>query len=496
MEGQPGSNPQGRKNVIGLESSSDTGPVSPSDPGQIAARWVEILVYATVVLIIGGRFLTERIGILPRPLNAVDFVAVPILFLLSFGWLIIRARGGWKAGFVPLLLAIFLATWSISWLLNPEVHWLGAMLFAAALSLPIIWFLALTNLGLKERFRSGMIRLLFALLIINLVVGTVDAAQGLGTSSADFVFGTFGVNQNQFAFFLGWMIALLTAQWLYRGLSVGGKLLLVWSAAMFILAGFQTLWIVGVVAFVLAFFVLGGPAARLVTRGRLSRRLFTIGALFVVVPAAVLLAAPFRSFDMFAVSSAALRSFDELGKVELVRNLPSVFSSRPWALVVGVGPGTFNSRAFRSIAITPRFGGGATDVAGAIATPFYRSELSTQFIIPYFERGVFHISGSNTDGPFTSYVSIPVEVGVAGALALFGIYGIAIVSLVRSLHRTRDPEERILLAWALASIIMLLGISVVDNYLETTRYTLLVWLSVALSQNRRFSNSVGNKSDD
>jgi hypothetical protein len=37
-------------------------------------------------------------------------------------------------------------------------------------------------------------------------------------------------------------------------------------------------------------------------------------------------------------------------------------------------------------------------------------------------------------------------------------------------------------AWALMSLLLLLGISVIDNFLEVGRYTMQVWLIVALWQ--------------
>jgi hypothetical protein len=64
---------------------------------------------------------------------------------------------------------------------------------------------------------------------------------------------------------------------------------------------------------------------------------------------------------------------------------------------------------------------------------------------------------------------------------------------VRSLRHSREPQERMLAAWALMCLLMLLGISAVDNYLETTRYTLLVWLIVALWQVHRQARTVKPK---
>lgn len=107
--------------------------------------------------------------------------------------------------------------------------------------------------------------------------------------------------------------------------------------------------------------------------------------------------------------------------------------------------------------------------------------MSARFIVPHFEKGKFYLLGSNTDGPFTSYVSVLMETGIFGALPLFGIYGWMLLALVGELRRRgQSPRTRMFAAWALTSLLMILGIALVDNYLETTRYTLLAWLTVGI----------------
>jgi hypothetical protein len=93
---------------------------------------------------------------------------------------------------------------------------------------------------------------------------------------------------------------------------------------------------------------------------------------------------------------------------------------------------------------------------------------------------VFLLSGSNTDGPFTSYVSIPVEVGLLGAIPLFAIYAGIGWLVWRDVRSARNMDLRLMAMWALSCLLMLLGISAIDNYLETTRYTVLVWLVISL----------------
>jgi len=441
--------------------------------------WSEWLVYGFVLLFITIRFFTERIQILPRFLNAIDLALVPVLWGISLLWVMSKRAGRYKGKGTVILSSIFAVSWILSWAFNTdEVHWLGALLLIGGLSTPIMFYLTLINLGLPLRFCYRLLSLLDALLVVNLVIATFQAAIWISPDLNDFVFGTFGVNQNQLAFFLALMMGLGVARWIHKGLSFTQTLLVMWSGILFLLSGFQTLWVV----------VGGSVVVVLIISKRVTKRLFFLLLLGTIVTGVTLSSLKFERFSLLGKLNEVVVNFDELGKVQLLRNVGRIWQARPGSVIVGVGPGTFNSRAFRSIAIIPYTQSRltdarsiTTDVAGSVVTPFYVSTLSQQFIIPYFERGRIFLSGVNTDGPFTSYVSIPVEVGVPGALAFLGIYMMKVKALVTTLRRGPDSHLRVLATWAMISMMMLLGIALVDNYLETTRYTLLAWLPAAAS---------------
>jgi hypothetical protein len=67
-------------------------------------------------------------------------------------------------------------------------------------------------------------------------------------------------------------------------------------------------------------------------------------------------------------------------------------------------------------------------------------------------------------------------------------------------HKSR---ERTLTAWMLLNILLIFGLSLADNFMETTRYTLLTWLSVAVwriytqdrNMQRKLSPKAGQFSD-
>lgn len=441
------------------------------------SSWQEFLVIAIVIVLITGRFFTERVVILPRFINTIDLVAVPFLLPLCLLWVVSHQGGRFKGKSIVLLSVLFCIAWALAWLVNyNEVNWLGGLLLVVGLLTPVLFFLILINFGLDRRFCRRLLRVLNILFIINLVLATIDAASAIITNKGggDFVFGTFGMNQNQLAFFLAVMITFKLTRWHFQGLRLQDQFILGWAVLLFLLCGFQTLWVVLPVVMMCGFGLVGQLW---------SKRLLRVITVVVVLVAIIMpsLMNSGRFFSMTTKAEQFVANFNDLGKVELLRNVPLIWQLRPYSFFLGVGPGTFNSKAFRSIAIIPYQGGpNANDVAAAIVAPFYTSELSDRFIVSYFTRGIFMLSGGNTDAPFTSYVSVPIEIGVPGGVAFFGIYGLVVFALVRSIRRTSEVQVRILGTWALISLLMLLSIAAIDNYLETTRYTLLVWLSIAV----------------
>jgi hypothetical protein len=443
-------------------------------------RVLEWLIYLLVALLIGVRFFTEQVPVLPRFLNAVDLIVVPLLLPLCALWVMVRGRWRLRGASFFVLAWLLLLAWALSWAANAsEVHWLGALLFIVGLLTPVAFYLILVNIGLDQRFSRRMLRLLMVLLLANLLIGTVQAAQGVSGTSHDFVFGTFGYNQNQLAFFLIMMVSYLLARWRYGQASRVDLALMLWAGVLFLLCAFQTLWLVFAFSAMLVFGLVTELRGRLLA-GRLPHRLVLLVIGGILAPLIVLSTISFARFDVLRTLGEIPTYFDRLGKVQLLRSVPQVWELRPGSLLVGVGPGAFNSRAFRSIAIVPYGSAGPSDVASALVTPFYRSELSARFILPYFQRGIFFLSGANTDGPFTSYVSVPIEIGLPGAAALLGLYALIVRDLVRSIRTDVDVERRILATWALMGVFMLLGLALIDNYLETTRYTMMVWLAAAV----------------
>jgi hypothetical protein len=459
----------------------------PSTGGPLSIHPAEVLIYALIVGIVSIRVFTEMLPILPRVVNAFDYFAMPLLVMVCLASLAVQRKPVLESWRLIQLLILFLVAWGLSWVVNVNrVHWISGLLLATGLLSPVLFYIATTNLPLSRLFPSRILLILRLLLLCNLGVGSYQAIAGYGSDNPDIVYGTFGVNIDQFAFFLAVMMSYFVALWVYQqrvsGLSM---LMLGWTGTLFLVASFQTLWVIFPIALLIV-----------LIRGRtLSSKLIP----GIVVASLIMIAGwqfvPAARFDMVAKAQEAIDDFDELGKVELFRNVPSVWSYQPSSVVFGVGPGAFNSRAFRSIAKIPYPGYASgipvEDVSAAIMEPFYTTDVAERFIIPYFTRGVIRLSGVKTDAPFSNLVSIPVELGLPGAVVMFAIYGLVLRNLDRSLRKSADPRQKTMAAWGMACLLMLLGLAVVDNGLEVTRYTLLAWIPVVLwaievksSQNR------------
>lgn len=434
---------------------------------------LQVGVLTLVVLLIAVRFFTESLPILPRFLNAADVFMVPVLSLPVAVRMLLRPVGAIRGTWYFAGLSLLFFAWAASWILNlGDVHWLGAVLFIAGLSTPVVFYLGLINGGLQRVFVGRANRLLYWLLLLNVAIAGAQAA--MTTEQGDFVLGTFGGNQNQFAFFMAYMIAHELAYWRYVGIGLPRKLVLAAVSVLFVMAGFQTLWVMLSLAVFATLIVMGGISVRTMKM---------VAQAAVMVPLLSLALASFASFPVFETLESVATNFGRLAKVQIARELPRLWLERPLSFLVGVGPGTFSSRGFRSIAIVPGTDSAdSTNVAAALVEPFYRNELADRLVLSWYNGGENVASGSNTAGPWTSYLAVPVEIGVFGAAVVFLIYLTTLGRLVRRCRRSREGEEQALAAWAIMAMLMLLGIAVVDNYLETTRYTLLVWLAVGMHQ--------------
>lgn len=432
-------------------------------------RALSLVPCALLIGILSVRVWTEQLALLPRVFNAVDLASGFVLIGATALSLAIRGRYSMNGWPIALSCLAFATAVVISALANLRTHPLGIVLLLVGALTPLVWFVAVVNCTPHQpAVRLGR-TVLLAVAAVNGLVGSVQFVMLAGEDS-DFLTGTLGVNPNQAAFVLAIGVMYFIARWYTRGLTVGSVFAAAWLLAAMLLASFRTLWIILPLSLILCFAAQGWRQA--------ARGALVIAAMGGVAAGSFSIL-PIPEAQRFVDQLAAFEP-ESSGKAVLARSLVEIWSEDPTALVLGVGPGAFNSRAFRTIAELPHRGG-QDDVGSSVLGAFYSSDLADRYVIPFLLRGSVQLSGLNTDSPFTSYGSILAETGLLGFLALFGAYGWTWSRMAVLARSDRSPEVRHLALWALLSLTVLLGIAVVDNWLEVTRVTIPVWYIAALA---------------
>lgn len=430
----------------------------------------ESLVYLVLVSIVLIRLLTETLGILPRLFNGIDMVLIPAIIGLSV--ISCLMRGGQFASVgLEAWMALFLAVWFLSTLLNiDDILPAATSLYLVGHLLPVAFAVAVFNLQFSERFSRGVTAVLVGLTMFGVSVGLSQIGE-LADNPDALVF-SFGTNSNQTAFFLSLVLSLLLARWFCGVASLWQKLFVAGLLPLFFLAGFKAAWVSYPLVVVVTFLTAGFQQ-----RGRLIRALGSAGV-FLAAVALIVVFVPLPErhyFEGFAQFDPAT-----LGRFVLVTNLPEVLLARPWGLVVGVGPGTFSSRAFRIFGDLPNRGS-ATDVTFEAIPPTYMTRLAADYVVPLVTMTGWQLSSGTVEWPFSSYISLLAETGVIGFVAMVSIYVLTWSRLMRAAAQARTRESRALSLAASMVLLMLLSISVLDNYLEHTRLASLAWLMAALA---------------
>ncbi len=430
-------------------------------------RWT---IYALLLLILVIRLFTETWGVLPRMFNAVDFLLFPLLIIWAFVYRL-ASTGSIATMRLEWFLLIFGLTWIASSLLNlPQLLPAASLLYVAGYLTPILFALAIYNLNLGAPLVRGVERIFWGTALLGLGLG-LSQVRELADNSDALVF-TFGTNANQTAFFLALILSLIFSKWIHGTASLAQKMLALGLTPFFFLAGFKAMWVLYPLAVGITLFSQGLHRMKDVLR---TIRLAT-GALALV--AFITLFVPLPESDYFDLFTYFEPS--KLGKAQVTMALPTVWSSHPWGAIVGVGPGTFTSRAFRTFAALP-YRGGADDVTYSVIPPTYMTPLAEQIVIPLLLKPDIQLGSGTVDWPFTSYISLLAETGVVGFTALMSIYAYTWWRLMRSARGAQWPETRAVALAAAMTLGTLLLISAIDNYLEHTRLAGLTWTLVALA---------------
>ncbi|GBD06360.1 hypothetical protein HRbin21_00150 [bacterium HR21] len=460
---------------------------------------VERLIVLSLGFFLVSRFLTEKLRLLPKWVDVLDMPVA--LAIVAIGFLLRPALGAEASEEdrrVARLTFLLLLSVAVSLLANADQVFLpAAVLFTIGFAGGPLLFLALSRwVQYREEFVRLFRRFLLGLLGFNLVVVLVwDFPAFFAYADPDRLSGTFGNNAYQFSFFLAVATGLLLGlgeSWAMPRLVVVA--IQVGLFALYYLLQFRA----GFVFFLIAYgTMLVALYGRRVIRGvLLSGVAVFFSALLIDAALEELVGRSQQRFTDY--TSRAARG--DLGYSDLLLLLanPAEYLSyakfqafpatarmlweNPWVFLVGVGPGNYVSRAYytfnvelRSTELKGKGVGGVVQQLFGVSKP-WATEMSQRYLGTLPREIAF---GSYLfASPYSSYLAPIAEIGILGAIAVFGLYGYMVRRSFQLVRRAREeaPEA---LPMALASLIgsvYLVGLGFVDNWWEVTRVVFPMWL--------------------
>src|SRR5215471_5832689 len=80
-------------------------------------RWLTAVVCVLVVMLVSIRFFTERVPILPRFINPIDLLIVPLLSPFWLIWISFQRKWKFREVNIIALSGLTVAAWGLSWLI-------------------------------------------------------------------------------------------------------------------------------------------------------------------------------------------------------------------------------------------------------------------------------------------------------------------------------------------------------------------------------------------
>lgn len=437
-----------------------------------------IVIFFAVLL--SSRFFSETIGVMPKAVDLMDIMVIPILLVLA----VVRRPSSEidqrMHSRVTLLVGLFAVISLVSSAINFErVHFGPVLLFMFGMLEGPLLFICLNKL-IQDTSEMGarVARFINIMVLVEAaVVLLVNIPVFLATHNPDTVSGTFGNNCYQFSAFLVLMGGYFMGQYYVRGrVSFYGIAIQCFVVITFILLQYRT----AMPAFLAAYAVLLS-----ILYGRRFLRLGSVALMLGLIM--------YYGFDYLGQSNIDLK-YDDLitladdpsvlvnyGKVKSYFNTVDMYSEYPYMAIVGCGPGTYVSRANYTFSteIAQSKGKGVSNILRAVfGDQAYISDMQQKYVMPLYQLETL-FGTAQVNNPNSSVLATAAEVGLAGLLVLSLLYGLLVVHSVRFLRyakAVRDPVLLPLAASLVTSAIYFILLSPLDNYVEVARITLPLWL--------------------
>jgi hypothetical protein len=313
--------------------------------------------------------------------------------------------------------------------------------------------------------------------LIQVPVALAQLSTVFSEDNPDLASGTFGTNGSQMCFFLILVIGYLLGRYLIEG-KRRWLLLATPLVVVFYAQGFKAMWI--------PFVVTMGVPVLLFSRGLKAKKLLAVvlilaTAVLVAVPVGMATSSQTMMFIRWEYVSDVLTSglIWELGKIQSFANIPRLYWDSPVATLIGVGPGSFSSRAFLTFTEASPDPDAPTNVTHGYIAPVKPGVFAEKYVMPLVFKSQVLFGSWTIDGPFNSYVSLLAEVGLIGFGSYFVVYykvfKKALIT-VREAGCHRNPELFAVSVAAICGLLTLAQMAFLDNWAEVSRVTIPLWL--------------------
>lgn len=431
-----------------------------------------------------SRFFSEKLKILPKSLDVINYpLCLLLLIFLGFSIKNRKVKISDETKFILWSFFIVTLTFILSILFNsrrilPE----GTLLFYIGFMEGPILYLALDKLTKNtEKLLNNINRIFLYLLVINLIlIFFVDIPVFLISNNPDVISGTYGNGTYQFSLLLvicgGYLLGYNYIKKSKLWVTILSQILILF---VFYLSQFRS----GLPFFLVAYFFM---LLKLYGR-KLILRIIPIGIIFIFLFSSIYIltreerAMQGLRFEDWIEIITDPSKFMQFGKFQIYGNALNMWKDYPETFVIGTGPGNFLSRANYTFTYelkrTDKGVGAVISQVFNINYPYF-TDVHLKYVYhsikPEAVLGTWQFSN-----PYTSYLSGITEIGIIGGSIIILLY----IYLIRKSFRyfntisiKADSKFLPLSVALIGSSIYLFGLAFLDNYWETSRVTLPVWL--------------------
>ena len=436
-----------------------------------------VILFISILLI--SRLFSETFGIIPKVIDVVDIIVIPIFLLLCTIRSVKKKKSSTFRHIVSMVI-MFVILSCVSILVNWDRVYLGpASLFIfGMLEGPLLYI----SLNLLIENKDDLINKIykfynFIIIIEILAVLLISIPAFITTQDPDKVSGTFGNNCYQFSVLLSIMGGIcLGRYYLQQKKNFLYLIGLLFFLIVFILLQYRTALPVFLASYAIGFVILYGKKFI-----RLSIVLVIIGFSF--------------GYGMSYVSSSDLNlKYDDLlvlaanpsvvlnyGKVKSYINTWLMYEEYPYMAVVGSGPGTFVSRA--NYTFTIEMSGSKAKGVGVILQAIfgnqnYYTDVQIKYILPLYSMDLL-FGSIQINNPNSSILANAAEIGISGLLIICILYGASLRRCIQYLQYAKLRRDVILIPLStglMISFMYFIFISPLDNYMEIARVSIPIWL--------------------